>query len=216
MLLALFTIGSLTFWLVTIGFCAAIVAAVENEKGALATVSFIAYVIGLHLLTNFNVIHWFMDNLNWILLSALCYFIVGAVWGVLKWSLFVSKIGFETEEHYRRHRARFLRDNKVDNSDLDSSVPEALKETWQEYLKESLYHINFKPLRPGEYRSTILTWMSFWPASLLWTLVNDPVRAIFRHIYAYLSITLENISKRAFSSVTKLQNQDLPTNTNSQ
>jgi hypothetical protein len=53
----------------------------------------------------------------------------------------------------------------------------------------------------GDYKSKITTWMTFWPLSLLWTMIDDPIRAIFLHIYHGISNKLQAIANNAFKDV---------------
>lgn len=57
------------------------------------------------------------------------------------------------------------------------------------------------PPSPTEYTKTILMWIGHWPFSLLWTLVNDPVKRIVRWIYARLQVVYAAISGHNFAGV---------------
>jgi hypothetical protein len=48
-----------------------------------------------------------------------------------------------------------------------------------------------------------MTWMSFWPMSLLWTLLNDPIRKLFTEIYTRISGTLQKIADREYEKFAK-------------
>lgn len=223
MLWSLLTFGSLTFWLLSLGLCGVVVAAVENEKGLMATISFLIYLAILQLFSDFNVLNWLSVHLYWVLLAALLYFVVGSIWGIFKWSLFVSKKASEHEEKYREVRMNFIRSKMTECPGskwisqittpitLETPIPETLKIQWQQYINTDtwLFKDCSPAISPKEHKSTILTWMSFWPASLSWTLINDPIRAAFRHIYAFISGTLENIARKAFADLKQLHQQDL-------
>lgn len=47
-------------------------------------------------------------------------------------------------------------------------------------------------------KSRILVWMSYWPFSALWTLINDPIKKIFQHIQMKLSGTYQKMSDKIF------------------
>lgn len=257
MLVDWLVIGSLPFWLVTVGIVAAIIAAVENEKGLWATVCCIGYIAALHLVGDVNVLLWARAHLQWIAGGLVGYLILGAVWGVAKWYFFTKKKAGETEENYRQARKDFLRKGIIHPDDApkcspeqqqrgvfsrigeflyggaqpvdsvgkplrrlhvsdateETPVPTELRAAWQVVVQQGFYNngqgiINIVPPRPNDHKSTITMWMSFWPASLFWTLLNDPVRAAFRHIYASLVRTLQDISNRAYSDVASMHAKD--------
>ena len=106
-----------------------------------------------------------------------------------------------------------LRRINVSDATEETPVPPELRAAWQAVVQQGYYHngratINIIPPRPNDYKSTILMWLTFWPASLFWTLLNDPVRAAFRHIYASLVRTLQDISNRAYSDVASMHAKD--------
>lgn len=51
---------------------------------------------------------------------------------------------------------------------------------------------------PRSYKSRIIAWIAYWPPSLLWTIINDPVRRIAQHIYYAIAGLLSNISDHAW------------------
>jgi hypothetical protein len=54
------------------------------------------------------------------------------------------------------------------------------------------------PPTAAENRARIVAWMTFWPASMTWTLINDPVRRFFAAAYDAIVGLLQGISNRAF------------------
>lgn len=110
---------------------------------------------------------------------------------------------------------RDIRIISVPDATEDTPVPPEMRAAWQIYIKEphlrsssNLCSDQLTQPSLNDHKSTILTWMTFWPASLLWTLLNDPIRAAFRHIYISLSRTLQAISDHAFSRVSDLRSAD--------
>jgi hypothetical protein len=49
-----------------------------------------------------------------------------------------------------------------------------------------------------EYKSNIMTWMTYWPFSMIWTLINDPIKRAFREIYEKISKFMQGMSDRIF------------------
>jgi len=47
----------------------------------------------------------------------------------------------------------------------------------------------------------IMAWMIWWPLSAAWTIVDDPVRRLFQHIYHRIAGRLQAVSNRAFQDL---------------
>jgi hypothetical protein len=108
---------------------------------------------------------------------------------------------------------KHLRRINLPDATEETTVPAELRAAWQAVVQQGHWYngsadISIIPPRPNDHKSTILTWMTFWPASLFWTLLNDPVRAAFQHIYASMVRTLQNISNHAFSHVAEMHAKD--------
>ena len=70
-------------------------------------------------------------------------------------------------------------------------MPDSLKEQWRLSAPE-------KP-SASDSKQDIMRWMSFWPFSMVWTLINDPVKKAFRAIYRGLQKSLQRIADRAWA-----------------
>jgi hypothetical protein len=53
----------------------------------------------------------------------------------------------------------------------------------------------------SENKSRIMTWMCFWPFSFIWTMIDDPVRMVFKAIYTKIRGLLQRIADRAFEGL---------------
>lgn len=60
------------------------------------------------------------------------------------------------------------------------------------YTKES------RILQVSENKGTIILWMSYWPISLIATLLNDPLRKLITEIFDYFSGTYQKILDSVF------------------
>jgi len=50
-------------------------------------------------------------------------------------------------------------------------------------------------------KGRIIFWMSYWPASALWTLINDPFTRLFKFIYNRIGSVFELISNSMFKDL---------------
>jgi len=78
----------------------------------------------------------------------------------------------------------------------------AIKELWRKYLDNEYYGSRRlrKPL-VSRNKGRIVAWMTYWPWSGLWTLINDPVRRTFRFLYRRISTTLQRMSDKMFADI---------------
>jgi len=51
------------------------------------------------------------------------------------------------------------------------------------------------------HKGRIIAWMSYWPWSLFWTILNDPIRRLFRRIYYKIKSFLQGISEKVFKDI---------------
>lgn len=52
--------------------------------------------------------------------------------------------------------------------------------------------------RGSQNKNRIITWMSYWPFSMIWTIINEPVRKIFKYIYSKIEGIYDKMSKSVF------------------
>jgi len=102
------------------------------------------------------------------------YFIAGTVWSIVKWYFHLKML----------HRK--------------GKWPTVYVDAPSGAFKDRI----LKAVAPKakDNRSHILMWMSWWPFSALWTMVNDPVRKAFEWIFDSLEKTFDRISERVFKS----------------
>jgi len=58
-----------------------------------------------------------------------------------------------------------------------------------------------------EYRKDIVVWMSYWPWSMTWTLLNDPIKRFFNFVYLKFSTLYQKLSDRIFKDIIELKKQ---------
>jgi len=55
------------------------------------------------------------------------------------------------------------------------------------------------PPKANDNKGKIIFWMSYWPFSATWTLINDPITRLYRFIYRRLGAVFEKISHAMFA-----------------
>lgn len=205
-MLELLVLGTLWFWLVLGAQSIAIVAFVEAGYGRGATGT--ALVTGVVLVAANG---WWvpLKEHPWYALAALGgYVLVGVGYAVLKWWVYVRDRRVELDKR--------IKDTLGKSQSIEAwvaarqrpgyrSVEEdvGVKDFWATVERPSGYTTvcSRKAPQAAQHKARIITWMSYWPWSATWTLVNDPVRRIFRTLYHEIAGQLQRIADRAWAGV---------------
>lgn len=141
---------------------------VEEEWGLASVLSLLIFVVLLWWLADVPVWAWLKENPLTLLKYAGYYIAIGVLWTFCKYYFALKK--------------------------LRGKVKKA-KEAWQQMQldKESRQHPAFEDVLrnhlgyndKSKFENTIeklVIWASFWPTSMIWTILNDPVRRLFKYI----------------------------------
>lgn len=196
MLETMFAIGSIPFCILLAVEMILLLAWIEHECPGWATFS-ILFVLGLLQLSGHEIFQYMAANPLTILIGAAAYFGAGTFWAVCRWYFYVK----HELEKYMEFKRKWLDDHDVDGNE----IPEALKTKFKECISRwnhDGYTVNFE-LRPrvGTHKARIYLWIAYWPWSLLWTIINDPVRKVCREIYDSIRGFLQRISDRVWAGV---------------
>jgi hypothetical protein len=192
----LFAIGTIWFWLLLfIDFCI-ITALVENESGVWATIVFLGSLFGLNFLWKLPIIDSVKANPGHTALLVLSYFAIGVVWSIIKWYFFVHNKMVK----YNNYKAEFLKDQKA-----DAMTPE-LAAKFMDHLG-SRYDARNEGITGAaplarEHKASLTRWGTYWPFSIIGTLLNDVVRRTWEYIYELLQTTYQRMSEAIFKSAT--------------
>jgi hypothetical protein len=165
-------------WIVAVILFLILVALIENGQlgwsiGVVAAVVLlVAYGTGVTIALAWT---FFTAHPIALLIGAVGYFAVGAAWSVIKWWAFVRKL-------FRRIAGGEQVFDVNDGYDRRKLGPE-------------------NPPKVANHKEDITTWMSFWPISMAWTIVDDPVRRICTEIYHSLSGFLQGIADKQFNKL---------------
>jgi hypothetical protein len=86
----------------------------------------------------------------------------------------------------------------------DSNVTKALAPYWKIYQEDNYFYdwfgrsISIEKPTPDNFKARIIAWIAYWPPSLFWTLLNNPLRRIGNMIYESVLNILKNISDSAW------------------
>ena len=152
-----------------------ITVSMEYESGFGATVVLLSTAGVLQFWTElkpFTMIYEHPMTALWLFLA---YVVAGVLVGGLKWVSFVHK--------WVDRRKEYAADNRVDVKTVSGFDLGA----------------RFKvPLTIKEHKARLMSWMTYWPMTALWTLIDDPIRRVFSWFYNGVAKGFQNYSDRAF------------------
>lgn len=167
--------GTIGFWVLAVIASILLFAFIEAEEGSAATITLLLF-LAIQQFFGFNVISYLVESPMRTLYLIGGYFVGGTIWSFIKWWFYVKDV------RYRYDEAR------------EEKAPSMSKKEWAYYVAN--YGLS-KPIA-SKSKEKILRWMSFWPWSLIWTLINDPVKKAFRAIYQRIQGLLQSIADSAF------------------
>lgn len=188
MFTTLFAVGSLAFWILFVLADVIVVALIDHQKWGWSAITLFFTALTLAFLGDFNLIVFVRANPGHALYLLGLYFIIGAVWSVLKWYFFLLR----EREDYDKRRADFL---KYRGLSANSKITPELKADFIKKLGATT--------RPSvhNHKSQVMGWLVYWPWSALWTLINDPIRRIWEWMFRGLRSIYETVAAHVYRGV---------------
>lgn len=178
----------LWFWVAIFAVSALIIWGVEADNGAGTTAAALAGGALLWYFTGAVPLLWYLrDHWTTILVCILGYIVLGACWGVAKWWFFLHNKGDE----YEAQRASFQK--------AWNDATEQFKTSYKNDYKEWIASSKGYPPTFLHHKADFTFWMAWWPFSMFWTLINDPLKRIYRFIVQQLSGMLTRMSNAVFA-----------------
>jgi len=190
-------LASATFiWTASIVVVILMAVALEYEREGLTSI-FFSLAIAL-LLWNYypSVLGFLLDQPLSILGFSIGYIVVGVIWSFIKWRSYIKNIFDEIAEI----KAKFLVEHTtITDKNIRFLLERIVEGYFIDYTKSYLSYysrndkdtfemvINKITPAAADKKATIVAWISYWPMSLLGTLLNDPFRKLFNSIYKKLS-----------------------------
>lgn len=117
--------------------------------------------------------------------------LVGVVWAVVKWFFFLVAV----RDELKIFRAQY--------SITDALTGKQMTEA-KSFIQNRVDHFGYQndlPPRVRDNKGRIMFWMVWWPFSMPWTLINEPVKKFFTFIYNRISGALQSMSDRMFKGM---------------
>ncbi|MBS1722758.1 MAG: hypothetical protein JSS66_07145 [Armatimonadetes bacterium] len=161
---------------------------VEKESPVGATLIVIGAVALLQLTQTVNFAPMFADWRTVTMYTAL-YIGVGLAWAIVKWKFWVDRWARERRQAIQQARKTFLQHMKIEGD----TVPDEMRDDWESWVQGRAIagpvpYID-KPIRLNEddvnvvqNKGRLTLWGIYWPFSMTWTLVDDPLRRFYEWV----------------------------------
>jgi len=210
-LLSLFVFGGLWFWGLLAVASIVLISCLEKENEGGATFVFLATLATVVFLGNTSWLTYIIENPLSIGLLSGAYLLIGVLWGISKWWIYLHDVSARNRaERYdwvARRKAQLTTHNEDYEAWKAACVnpprrwPDVVKTAWKKYVKVEYYGDTITKPMVSNSKARITAWMTYWPWSALWTLINDPIRRFYRWAYTQLRGLLQGMSDKAFQDL---------------
>lgn len=194
-------LNSVTFiWVITIIVLVGIGILVEIENTGYASLMF---SVGLALiLFNYHtiILSFLMAHVIMVLLFIIAYSFIGIIWSLIKWRSYVRNIFTK----FKEMKDEFIREHK----NIIGDNLEEFNRTIGYYFHTSISYHNtiddtIDAITPiaSRKKSTIISWITYWPISMISTFLNDPFRRFFEWIYSLVANYYSTMTDRYKSEI---------------
>jgi len=202
-LAAMFVFGGLWFWVVVLAWFGSLMWVSETESNVVGTIVTVLLAWGFLSYNDFNV------SVAAIIITILTYVATGAVWSVVKWMSFVRKhvakfVTFKREwirSNKRKYPALANASVETDFATLNDNIDDINRA----FIADCREHFRYESRSgdiiptPATNKNRITTWIIWWPASMIWTLIDDPFMRLVNWVIDELGNLYTNIAQHAFA-----------------
>lgn len=178
---------------------------VYSERGAQATITLIATLVVLTLFSNTPILLLVKDVIKprAFVLYIGGYTLNGIVYMCLRWVYHV----YEVRVKYKMVRDACWEANikaqtnfSIDSPHFKSLLEQRLKS--ESYSDDRLLDL---PPKIANHKSDLVFWLSYWPLSLLFTLLGNPLKHLIRGIINFLAAPLNAVSRAMFKDFSEIK-----------
>lgn len=188
-----FTFGTTEFWCLTATLFATFLISEGLQQGWLSVVSAIIFVALLQWVGTSNPLGYITSHPLHIALAAALYFVIGIVWGFVKWYFFLV----DAKNKRIEQQANWLLETTGTHGTV---IPPELSSKWKKYETDHPVSIIRKPLARNN-KANITRWIGLWPVSMLWALVHDFVKHTATAIYNHLATVYQRMADRVWGDI---------------
>lgn len=176
----MFLVGGIMFWVIVIAELVLLFIGTKKNNSVFCLISIGVFLLFLNFMAKVNLITFVTEKPLAVGLIALVYIFFGCFWAMFKWYLFCKNKINQYDEVFER----FLDKCKLDPETKILNDEE--KKLFNEYLLDNRYYLpsnlGIKP-RIRDNKNEAITWLAFWPISVIIYLLSDLVVDVFTNLY---------------------------------
>lgn len=198
----LFAFGSLFWWLLILGASALIVLGLDQDKPRISTAVLAGTFLALFIFGDARETIWPYLQLNpyKITIFLLGYLVIGGVYGIYRWWVECTNHNYNFENFTRNFLKDYGKTGTVVDEELKPAFVSAmLNSKFKIWNKAENAYVPEARIWAWDNKGRIISWMTYWPWSLVWHVLNDFFRRIFRRMYQCITAVLDGITKRVFA-----------------
>lgn len=181
---------SLTFMIPFVAWNCLLIYCVEDESPGYAFGLTIFFILLIQICSDFSIPGWINLNAGSFIKWGLAYIGVGVIYSTIKYILYLTDKRRTFDKKFNRFKSK----HKLKSDVTIENVPNVHK------------HICYETMRfvsiPDLFESTkyIVFWMSYWPWSAFWTILNNPLKWLFEELKEMFSGLWKGLHKRILGS----------------
>lgn len=132
-----------------------------------------------------------------ILVYLVGYVGVGVLWSFPKWWFYVRKV----RDAYLADMLKYKVGNGLDPA--QKLTPDQARDFTGRYTyrPENRTWSQVLPIQVSQNKTKVLTWMVYWPTSMVWTIIDQPIKRAFLFMFEQVKGVYQAIGDRAFDGV---------------
>lgn len=130
------------------------------------------------------------NNPLWAILGFIAYFVVGTGWSMVKWFLHALRL----KDDYIEAMTLWINHYATDKSAEEANL------AWWTSMSGEDWHTKIPP-QASNNKELITLWILYWPWSMLWTLLDDPLRRLVNWIYRQIQFVYVRITDKVFAGI---------------
>jgi hypothetical protein len=206
--IAIFAVGGAFFWYGT-GFMIVAIIWMLDSDIAFGGFSFLtAALMAAIWFANPSLAMMVKADPSWAIAMIAGYFILGTAWAACKWVFSINAL----VRKYTRMKQEYCENQKPgDAFDVNEFVKwlsnkngnnDVMQMFNLDYSFESTRDVyKFSAPKARQHKGAIMKWISAWPLSMIWTLINDPFKRIVEEIYQRITGVFQKISNYLTKSI---------------
>ena len=190
----LLAVGGIFFYIIVAVFLAVLLGCIEYQKGWWSSILVTAFCLVLYTVFGVNVVTLAVNNPWMIAPYVVGYFVVGSVWACVKWIFYSHKM----LDIVKDIKMEYLNRHNISSN----VIPEDKKEDFiYKVLANSKYHDEFYPPKFLKHKADWMMWATYWPLSLFWTMLDQPIKKLWNFIYSNIGQMMQNITDKMFENI---------------